>query len=70
MKFKIISRTNKEAQLYRWHKWFAWHPVSSLDKDKNYDLYWLVTVYRCRVPVRDGFYYEYRENEFDMMTKI
>jgi len=41
-------KRNTMAEKERWHKWFAWHPVTvSKTKDRDSKKIWLEYVYRC-----------------------
>lgn len=41
-------KVNKIAEKEKWHKWFAWRPVSvSVFPDGNKKMVWLEPVYRC-----------------------
>lgn len=46
--------THSEFDYTKWHKWFAWRPVWTLDND----CVWLETVERKRT---NWFEWEYRE---------
>lgn len=49
---------NNYARIFRWHKWFAWYPVTVEDGN----CIWLEYVARCRVfGGRGDDYWSYRE---------
>jgi hypothetical protein len=42
-----------------WHRWFAWHPVTTVDDTRV----WLETVERCQ-KFNEGFFDTYCENSY------
>jgi len=59
VKWKYETRAQYKERVSKWHKWFAWHPVSW-----NGVTYWLETI-ECKVYIFWGFgvddVWEYRE---------
>ncbi len=57
----LATETRRLARLTKWHRWFAWHPVTTLDGQRVF----LKTIYRKAFTMTLGL-----ERDFQLLYSL